>query len=122
MARNLLSSLSYCRRKIFIGFVWVLKRVKVVFLVGVGLVKTHYCGVNPLPDDKILDRSKLKQSADDNFKFHENMRKFSKQLENTVDKREIACYEQFLLFPPCFLKACFPGASKGVIVWEWVKE
>ena len=29
--------------------------------------------------------------------------------------------EQFLLFPQCFQKACFPGASKGVIVWEWVK-
>ena len=29
-------------------------------------------------------------------------------------------YEQFLLFPQCFQKACFPGASKGVIVWEWV--
>ena len=32
---------------------------------------------NPLPDDKILDKSKMKQSADDNFKFHENSRKFS---------------------------------------------
>ena len=27
----------------------------------------------------------------------------------------------FLLFPQCFQKACFPGASQGVIVWEWVK-
>ena len=34
---------------------------------------------------------------------------------------EIARYEQFLLFPQCFQKACFPGASKGVVVWEWVK-
>ena len=34
--------------------------------------------LNPLPDDKILDRSKLKQSADDKFKFDENSRKFSK--------------------------------------------
>ena len=25
-----------------------------------------------------------------------------------------------LLFPQCFQKACFPEASKGVIVWEWV--
>ena len=33
---------------------------------------------------------------------------------------EIARYEQFLLFPQFFQKACFPGASKGVIVWEWV--
>ena len=31
-------------------------------------------------------------------------------------------YEQFLLFPQCFQKACFLGASKGVIVWEWVKS
>ena len=38
-----------------------------------------------------------------------------------MGKGEIARYEQFLLFPQCFLKACFPGASKGVIVWEWVK-
>ena len=29
-------------------------------------------------------------------------------------------YGQFLLFPQCFQKACFPGVSKGVIVWEWV--
>ena len=42
-------------------------------------------------------------------------------MENTVRKGEIARYKQFLLFPQCFQKACFPGASKCVIVWEWVK-
>ena len=52
----------------------------------------------------------------------ENGRKLSKRVENTVGKGEIARYEQFLLFPRCFLKACFPGASKGVIAWEWVKR
>ena len=26
--------------------------------------------------------------------------------ENTVGKREIARYEQFLLFPQCFVKTC----------------
>ena len=62
-----------------------------------------------------------KEFADDNFKF-ENGLKLSKRIENTVGKGEIAPYEQFLLFPQCFQKACFPGASKGVIVWEWVKE
>ena len=36
-------------------------------------------------------------------------------------KGEIARCEQFLIFPQCFQKACFPGASKGVVVWEWVK-
>ena len=65
--------------------------------------------------------------ADYNFKFDKNRKKVSKSLENIVGKGEIACYEQFrneqfLLFPQCFQKACFPGASKGVIVWEWVKK
>ena len=62
----------------------------------------------------------MKQSADDNFELDVNNRKFSKLVENTVGKGEIACYKQFLLFPQCFQKVCFPGASKGVIVWEWV--
>ena len=77
---------------------------------------------------QILDSSKLKEFADVNFKFDQNGRKLSKRVENTVGKGEtahkgeIARYEQFLLFPQCFQKACFPGASKGVIVWEWVKR
>ena len=64
----------------------------------------------------------MKEFADDDFRYDENGRKLSKQVENTVGKGEIARYEQFLLFPQCFQKACFPGASKGVIVWEWVKQ
>ena len=64
----------------------------------------------------------MKEFADDNFKFDKNRRKLSKQVKNTVEKGEIARYEQFLLFPQCFQKACFPEASKGVIVWGWVKE
>ena len=32
------------------------------------------------------------------------IRKFSKQVENTVGNGEIAHYEQFLLFPQCFQK------------------
>ena len=70
---------------------------------------------------QILDSSKLKEFADNNFKFDENGKKLSKWVENTVGKGEIACDEQFLLFPQCCQKACFPGASKGFIVWEWVK-
>ena len=54
----------------------------------------------------------MKQSADDNFKFDQNSREFSKGVENTVGKREIARYEQFLLFPQCFQKACFHGGVK----------
>ena len=74
----------------------------------------------PFPKQQILDSSKLKEFAD-NFEFHENARKLSKWVENTVGKGGIACYEHFLLFPQCFQKACFPGTSKGVIAWEWVK-
>ena len=37
-------------------------------------------------------------------------------------EKEIARNEQFLLFPQCFQKACFPRESKGVIVWELVKR
>ena len=77
--------------------------------------------LNPNTRRQILDFSKLKEFADDNFKFNENGRKLSKWVENTVGKGEIARYEQFLLFSQCFQKACFPQASKGVIVWEWVK-
>ena len=54
----------------------------------------------------ILDASKLKGFADDNFKFDENGRKFSETIENTEGKEEIARDEQFLLFPQCFLKTC----------------
>ena len=53
-----------------------------------------------------LDSSKLKEVADDNLKFDENGRKFSKRVENTVGKGEIACDKQFLLFPQCFQKTC----------------
>ena len=53
---------------------------------------------NPLPDDKFYS-SKLKEFADDNFKFDENGIKLSKRVENTVRKGEIARYEQFLLYP-----------------------
>ena len=87
---------------------------------GNGLNKIYH--FNPLPDKTILDWFNLKQFADDNFKLDENSRKFCKRVENTVGKGEIARHEQFLLFPQCFQKACFPGASKGVIEWEWIKR
>ena len=41
---------------------------------------------------QILDPSKLKEFADDNFKFGENGRKIAKRVENTVGKGEIARY------------------------------
>ena len=48
----------------------------------------------------------MKEFADNYFKYDENGRKFSKQVENTVGEGEIACYKQFLLFPQCLHKTC----------------
>ena len=74
----------------------------------------------PFPKRQILDSSKLKEFADDNFEFDENGRKFSERLENTVGKGEIARYEQFLLFPQCFQKTSTADTYKPGIVWERV--
>ena len=45
---------------------------------------THYQTTN------FIDSSKLKEFADDNFKFDEKGRKLTKRVENTVRKGEIA--------------------------------
>ena len=68
-----------------------------------------------------LDASKLKELACDKLKFVESGRKLSKQVENTVGKGEIACYEQFLLFPQCFQKTCTADKYNRGLVWEAVK-
>ena len=79
--------------------------------------------INSFPNDKFLDSSKMKEFADNNFKFDENGRKLSKRVENTVGKREIARYEQFLLFPQCFLqKTCTTDMYQPVLVWERVNK
>ena len=48
--------------------------------------------VNPFPDDKILDWSKLKQIADHILKCIENEKYVPYRVENIVRKGEIACY------------------------------
>ena len=58
-----------------------------------------------------------KEFADDNFKFNENIGKFSKSIENTMGKGEIASYEQFLLFPQCFQKMYAADTLKQGLVW-----
>ena len=61
---------------------------------------------NPFPNDKFKDSTKLKKFADDHFRFDENDRKFSKRVENTVGKGEIAPYKQLILFPQYFQNTC----------------
>ena len=50
---------------------------------------------SPITTRQILDSSKLKEFADNNFKFDINGRKSSKWVENTVGKGEIACNSVF---------------------------
>ena len=58
---------------------------------------------NSFPRRQILDSSKLKEMTIANLmKVAESS---PNRVENTVGKGEIA-YEQFLLFPQCFQKAC----------------
>ena len=47
----------------------------------------------PFPKRRILDSSKLNEFADDHFKYDENDRNFSKRVENSVEKGEIARYK-----------------------------
>ena len=74
--------------------------------------------LEPFPKQQFLDSTKVKESADDNFKFDENGRKLSKWVENIVGKGEIAHYEQFLLFP-VFSKDLYCRHEPG-LVWERV--
>ena len=61
----------------------------------------------------ILGSSKLKEFADDNFKFDENGRKLSKRLENTVGKGEIARNEQFSFSHSVFKRFVSQGRQKA---------
>ena len=71
-----------------------------------GVKLCHLLETWPFPKWQILDSSKLKELADDNFEIDENGRKSSEGAQNTVGKGEIARYKQFLLFPQCFQKTC----------------
>ena len=56
----------------------------------------------PFPKQHILDSSKLKAFADGNFKLDENDREFSKWVENTEGKGEIALIQAISPFPTVF--------------------
>ena len=72
---------------------------------------------NPLPNDKILDWSKLKAVAEDNINASEKLKFVFGWVENIVGKGENAGFQYFLLFPQCFQKAFFIGSLNVGIVW-----
>ena len=74
------------------------------------------CTLNPLPNDKILDMSKLKTFADNNLNVNQKS-KFALGREENVGNGENAGYQHFLLFPQCFQKAFSLGSLKVGIAW-----
>ena len=73
--------------------------------------------LNSLPNDIILDQSKLKAFTDDNLNVNQKLIIALGGVGNIVEKGENAGYQHFLLFPPCFQKASSAGSLNVVIVW-----
>ena len=71
--------------------------------------------MNTLPNDKILELSKLKAFADDEINANQKLKFDLERIENIVGKGENAGYQHFLLFPRCFHNLLFPGSLK--VVW-----
>ena len=46
---------------------------------------------------------------------------YPNQWKTLWEKEKLLVTSNFT-FSQCFQKACFPEASKGFIVWEWVKQ
>ena len=73
--------------------------------------------INPLPDDKFLDLTKLKAFADNKLNVAKGMLSLFDRVENTVGKGENADYQHFLLFTQYFPKPSFLVTLKVGIVW-----
>ena len=76
---------------------------------------THYQTTN----FRLFQTESLHSTISNLMKMAENGPNRKKTL---WEKEKLLVTSKFLLFPQCFQKACFPGAPKGVIVWEWVKD
>ena len=67
-----------------------------------------------LPDDKILDVTKLKAFADDRINEAQVMISVFDRVENIVGKGENAGHQQhFIFFPQCVEKDPFVGVIKS---------
>ena len=78
--------------------------------------------VNFLPNDKILDLSKLNALADDNLNANNKLKFGLERVENIAGKGENAGYHHFLLFPQYFQKASSRELLKVGTVRKMVKE
>ena len=78
--------------------------------------KKYFRYINPLPYTRILDLSKSKAFAYDNFIVTQNKQFFFDRVENILGK-DNAGFQQLLLFQQCFQKASFSGSIKVFILW-----
>ena len=73
--------------------------------------------INSLPNYKILDWSKLKAFANENFNITKTMISVGNRVENIVGKGENTAYQHFRLFPQCFQKFSISGSlNLGIVV------
>ena len=73
--------------------------------------------INPLPNDNILDETKLKALADDKLNVAKLTISLFERVENIVRKGENARYKHFLLFQQCFPNHSSFRSLKVRIVW-----
>ena len=71
--------------------------------------------VKSLPNDKILDLSKLRAFADDNLNANYKLKFGLGRVQNIVGKGENAGNQHFLLFPQCFQTASSLGFFRRVL-------
>ena len=72
---------------------------------------------NSIPNDKILDWSKLKAFADNKVNVTKKLKFVLGTEQNIVGKEEIAGNQHFLLFPQCLQEAFLSGSLKVGTVW-----
>ena len=89
-----------------------------VFFIRFSLSEVELLFKLTLSQRQNLDSSKLQVFAGGNFKLGENGIKFSKRVENTVRKGEIARHEQFLLFPHSVFKRLVLPTRKNQIILQ----
>ena len=75
----------------------------------------------PFPKRQILDSSKLKELADDNFEFKENGRKFSKWVENTVEKEKLLVTSNFSFSHCVFKRLVLQTRKNQGLFGKWLK-
>ena len=70
--------------------------------------------INSLPNNKILDVTRLKGFADGKINVAEKVELVLGKVENVVEKQENACNQLFLYFPQCFLEALISQSEHEV--------